>query len=162
MTGTRKPKSCLARWSASPGVRTCEESGVGDPVVSVHGVVAQVSALQVAVIGAEHERHRTQVPRCRLSGFFQSLENLAHSNPIQSLCFMSNLCLIFILSELVRIQPEGLGEGKSYGLVFPFLPFLSWLLLVCLWKGVREELKVFPYLGLVEIFLDSWGFSGKH
>lgn len=68
----------------------------------------------------------------RLSGFFQSLENLAHSNPIQSLCFMSNLCLIFILSELVRIQPEGLGEGKSYGLVFPFLPFLSWLLLVCL------------------------------
>lgn len=75
MTGTRKPKSCLARWSASPGVRTCEESGVGDPVVSVHGVVAQVSALQVAVIGAEHERHRTQVPRCRLSSLDQEWEN---------------------------------------------------------------------------------------
>lgn len=68
----------------------------------------------------------------RLSGFFQLLENLTHSHPIQSLCFMSNLRLIFVPSELMRIQLEGLREGKSYGLIFPFLPFLSWFPLVCL------------------------------
>lgn len=58
---------------------TCQESGVSDPVISVHRILAQVSALQVAVIGTEHECQHTQVQRHRLSSSDQKWENQAPS-----------------------------------------------------------------------------------